>query len=340
MWPFTRKSENRASYGEALAQAYQSLADGTAKANASQTAAAEFSISLIGRAFATAEVQGAMIPATTLAQLGRNLALRGNAVFDLRADPVGGLILLPVSSWDIFGGPDPATWTYNLNIPGPSAQDSISRFGSDVIHARINQLPESPWAGRSPLVAAGFSADLLASVEQRASQEATARAGVLLPVPPLSAESKTQFLADLKNAKGGISAVENAGGNFARQQTGHNQSDWIPRRFGSDFPAGNVQLRRDVGADVVTAFGIPSGLYASSEGAAIRESWRQFGVAMDGLGEIVAAEISEKLERPVSLSFRKLASIDVAARARAMGIAVQAGLDLNAALALAGLGDD
>ena len=62
-------------------------------------------------------------------------------------------------------------------------------------------------------------------------------------------------------------------------------------------------------------------LYAGSEGANAREGWRQFGVTMDAYGAIVAAELTAKLERPiVAYLSSKLASIDVAARARAVGV--------------------
>ena len=96
-WFWEPKSEHRAAdFGAALSQAYQDLA-GAVQVDAAKTAAAEFSIGLMGRAFALAEVDGVNIPAPTLAAIGRNLGLRGNAVFDVLADPVGGLVMMPAS---------------------------------------------------------------------------------------------------------------------------------------------------------------------------------------------------------------------------------------------------
>ena len=193
-----RKSEHRAAdFGAAVSQAFQDLA-GAVQVDAAKTAAAEFSIGLMGRAFALAEVDGVNIPAPTLAAIGRNLGLRGNAVFDVLADPIGGLTMMPASSWDIQGGPDPATWIYNLSLSGPGYNTDVMRIGSDVIHCRINALPESPWAGRSPLTAAGLSSALAGQMELRASQEASAKAGTLLNTPPLNDASRNALKTDLE----------------------------------------------------------------------------------------------------------------------------------------------
>ena len=338
MWPFGKdKSEHRASdYSAALSRAFEDLA-GATQPDASTTAAAAFAIGTISRAFAVAEIDGVDLDANVMASIGKTLVLRGNAVYDVRADPVGGLTLIPSPSWDIFGPADPAAWNYRLSLNGPSTMTDVERSGADVLHFRINALPESPWAGRSPLVAAGFSARLLAMVELRMSEEAGARVGTLLGTPPLSADSNAALRADLKMLGGGVALVEHGGGNFGRQAQGGNQVDWRASRLGSNFPEGNVALRRDVSSDVISAFGVPHALYAGSEGGNAREAWRVFGIAMDAYGAIVAAELTAKLERPIVVSFKRLASIDIAARARAVGVLATAGVPLDAALEAADL---
>ena len=99
IWPFGKSEHRNADYGAALAAAFATLAGDASGGNAAQTAAAEFSIGLWGRSFASAEVKGASIPPQTLEAIGRNMALRGNALFDLRVDPVGGAVFLPASGW-------------------------------------------------------------------------------------------------------------------------------------------------------------------------------------------------------------------------------------------------
>ena len=172
-FPWDRSEQRAASFGAALAQAYEALAGGAAGVDVAQTAAAEFSIGAWGRAFAVAEVDGIHIPAGVLEQIGRSLALRGNYVADVTADPMMGLGLLPASSWDIVGSADPSTWLYHATLAGPSMQHTVTRTSAEIIHARVNSLPESPWAGRSPLVSAGYSVrSWRQTSSERASQEA------------------------------------------------------------------------------------------------------------------------------------------------------------------------
>ena len=339
-FPWRNKSENRAAdFGAALSQAYQDLA-GAVQVDAAKTAAAEFAIGLMGRAFALAEVDGVNIPAPTLAAIGRNLGLRGNAVFDVLADPVGGLVMMPATSWDIQGGPDPATWTYHLSLGGPSTTSDVTRMGSDVIHCRINSLPESPWAGRSPLTAAGLSAALVGQMELRASQEAGAKAGTLLSTPPLNDASRDGLKDRL-----GQPERRDCHGRKRRRQLPAAGRWWAQSKIGAPVALEWTipKATRGFGGRLpqmwFAAFGIPSSLYSGQEGASVREGWRQFGVSCQAWGAIVGAELSDKLERPVTLSFRKLASIDIAARARAVGILVKAGASLDEALDAADLGE-
>ena len=341
MWhPFRDRSEKRAAdFGQALSQAYEALAGGVT-IDSAQTAGAEFAIGSWARAFSVAEVSGADIPAATLEQIGRSLALRGNYVADIAADPMTGLTLLPAASWDIMGGPAESTWVYDVVLAGPSGQQTVTRRSADVVHVKVNSLPESSWAGRSPLIAAGFSARLVANMELRASEEAKARAGMLLPTPVLSDPSRTALMADLGAMRGSVAIVESGNGNFPRQSQGGPSQDWRGIRFGMNYPEGNAQLRREAAADVVASFGIPASLYSGSEGSSIREGWRQWGVSVHAWGRMVSDELSTKLDRPVSLSFRKLASIDLAARARAMGIMVSAGVSISDALKQVELDED
>ena len=339
-FPWDRSEQRAASFGAALAQAYEALAGGTAGVDTAQTAAAEFSIGAWGRAFAVAEVDGIHIPAGVLEGIGRSLALRGNFVADVSADPMTGLVLLPASSWDIVGSAEPSTWTYHATLAGPSTQHTVTRTSGEIIHARVNSLPESPWAGRSPLVSAGFSAKLAANIERRASEESTARSGTLMPTPPLSDASRTALKADLGALKGGVALVEAGGGNAPRPTPGGQPNDWQPRRFGLTYTEPNVLLRTAASADVVSSFGIPAALFSGADGSLVREAWRQWGVTVQAWGNIVSDELSLKLERTITLSFRELASIDIAARARAMGVMVTAGLPIEGALKEAGLGDE
>ena len=64
-------------------------------------------------------------------------------------------------------------------------------------------------------------------------------------------------------------------------------------------------------------------------GAGAREAYRQLLTSgIEPLGRIVEAELSEKLERPITLSFRRLAAADIVGRARALKGLVGAGVPL------------
>ena len=187
-------------------------------------------------------------------------------------------------------------------------------------------------------MSAGFSAKLAANIEQRASEESHARAGTMLPTPPLSDASRTALKTDLGSLKGGVALVEAGGGNAPRPTPGGQPNDWTPRRFGLTYTEPNVLLRTAASDDVVSSFGIPAALFSGSDGSLVREAWRQWGVNVQAWGNIVSDELSLKLERTITLSFRALASIDIAARARAMGVLVTAGLSIEGGIERSRLG--
>ena len=78
---------------------------------------------------------------------------------------------------------------------------------------------------------------------------------------------------------------------------------------------------------------------ARSDGTAVREAWRRYAHAfLTPVGEIVAAELGEKLDAPgLALDFSSLFASDITGRARAFGSMVQAGMDIERAAGLSGL---
>ena len=98
-------------------------------------------------------------------------------------------------------------------------------------------------------------------------------------------------------------------------------------------------VRRDLSDAVASACGVPPALLnaASTGGTASRESWRQFGVALHGMGEVLADEIRVKLGEEVTFDFSELASHDIRARSSAYKSMVDAGIPGADAARLAGL---
>ena len=174
---FGKRVETRASYTDSITELLLRQAVG-GDSDAVQTAAAEFCIGLVGRCFAAATLDP-MMPAVSpglLMDIGRRLMSRGNAVYAIQVDRRG-LTLLPVSSFDITGGVDPATWYYRCQLPSPTRHETRILPYASVIHVRVNVDPYQPWVGISALAHAGLSSALIARLEKRMSEEVNSRTG-------------------------------------------------------------------------------------------------------------------------------------------------------------------
>ena len=164
LWPFQwRETRADSSYTDALVAAITANAGGKSTAFPTATAALEACAGLIGRAFASASIQGApdhVIEAVSPALLnlaGRALIRRGEILFAIDVWD-GELYLRPVSSHDIHG--DYARWDYRLNLAGPSEQITRDRVPSEgVCHVMYANDPETPWRGVSPLGVAQLAGD-------------------------------------------------------------------------------------------------------------------------------------------------------------------------------------
>ena len=90
----------------------------------SETGALESVAGLVGRAFASCEVQGDPVFRQALGPgimelIGRSLIRRGDAVFYM--DTSDGLTLLPAQTHSTDGGPMPSGWVYDVSLAGPAS---------------------------------------------------------------------------------------------------------------------------------------------------------------------------------------------------------------------------
>ena len=188
LWPFQwRETRAVSSYTDALVAAITANAGGKSTASHNATAALEASAGLIGRAFASATIQGApdhVIDSVTPGLLnlaGRALIRRGEILFAIDVHD-GAMYLRPVSSHDIHG--DYARWDYRLNLPGPSEQITRSRVPSEgVCHVMYASDPEAPWRGYGPLQVAQLAGRLSAETIAALADEASGPRGSFLPLP-------------------------------------------------------------------------------------------------------------------------------------------------------------
>lgn len=260
-----------------------------------------------------------------LHDLGRSLVLYGEALWLIENRP-SGLILNRAAYWDVWGA---GNWNYRVTIPEPSGTRTRNVGADSVIHVRINADPAEPWRGRSPVALSSTTTTLAAEVESHLRDEASANHGYVIPAPlgGLSKADNAEIRSDLKNLRGNTAMVP-AMESFGDGRPGSAPGNWQPQRIGMNPPQTVVVLRQQVGTGVLGVCGVPSELIAGrAEGTGRRESWRQFlHGTLQPVADILAAELAEKLEMPVTVSFDRLFASDVQGRARAFQSLVGGGV--------------
>ena len=168
-WPWQSRREHRASFTDALVNAFFVGATGTTARDAHETAALEACVSLYSSCFAVAKVEPmveAVTPAT-LALIARNM-IRQGADLHLIALEDGMVKLRPVGTWHVIGPPDPAAWRYRVDTFGPT--DHVTRYvpAAAVLHFMYAVDPVKPWLGIPPLGWASATASLAGGLERDA----------------------------------------------------------------------------------------------------------------------------------------------------------------------------
>ena len=340
IWPFSNKLETRASYTDVLIASLVSRASGKTLAIPSATGALEACSGVVGRAFAASEVAGpdSLIQALTpsiMEMIGRSLIRVGELV--LLIDTQGGrLRLLPAESHDVEGGPDPSTWEYRLTLGGPSRTITHDFVPSQqVLHFRYACDPSTPWRGNSPMDVATLAGKLSAETVRALADESSGPVGRLLGIPIDGADATVEALKkDITNARGKMAIIE--AGDWG--SAGDAKVALKSERFGSEPPTSMVDLLNASSREVYAACGLNGSLWGSGDAASTREAWRLalFSV-LSPLGRLVEAELQDKLEDTVTLSWQELRASDLSGRARAFQSMVGGGMAVDQAVSIAGL---
>ena len=296
--------------------------------------AIEIAASHYARAFAVATCHPA-VPALTpdvLATIGRRLITSGESCHVI--DVIDGAVqLTEASSWSVVaGGPDPASWRYQVTEAGPHTSTTRTVPGDQVVHCRYATSHAEPWRGVPPLVLAGESGRLARNLERALKWEtnaaATGEVGNLIPMPVDASDSKdgedenadpfAPLKRTIKTLRGRLGLVETTSSSFGDNRGSAPQDDWKPRRVGPHPPDSLGTLRVAVEETVLSCCGIPPGL-ARAAGGESRESYRRwFAAGVQPLASLVQAELRHKLDTPdLRLDFASLAAADVHGRARA-----------------------
>ena len=344
-WPWSSpEPEKRSGYTGTILSALLAEAETAGARQARELAAVEQAAGLWQRAFASAEVSGG-VPALTpefLGIVGRELIRSGEACFRIAVE--GGQIrLYPLASVTVTGGSDPLGWTYLGTENGPTTARTWTIPAAAVLHFRYGVDIARPFHGVAPWSFCNSTSSLGANLETRLGQEAGSPVGSLLPVPQDGGDGGDDDpLADLKSdiakAKGHPLLVETTASGWGEGRGAAPMADWKAQRFGASPPQVLEALRGASSADIAAACGIPGSLVGEGDGTAKREAYRQFvALSVRPQARVVAAELSEKLERDISLEFTDLRSDDLSGRARAFQSLVKGGMEPGKAAALAGL---
>lgn len=350
LWPF-RRPETRQSYTDALVRALQASATGGGNAVPNQTGAVEIAAGLWQRAMQGADVGGgpeairrALTP-YVLGTVAREMIRRGESTWLIEVGS-GGLRLIPAASFDVRGGADPESWSYDLHLSGPSGQRSRKGVpAAAVLHFRWAVDAARPWRGLGPIQAAVLAGRLNAETDAALGNESAGPHGNLIPVsqspgdPDDTNDPMTKLRSDIAGLKGRATLVEQASTwEVKGDRSGGAPADWKARRLGADPPSGLVELRRDAAAEVLAACGVPVELVTTGGASAgEREAWRRFlHGSVQPVAALVLQELRAKLDTGLSLSFAELRASDLAGRARAYKQLTEAGMDAGEARRHAG----
>ena len=338
--------DSTSGYTDALVSLIVNMAAGKVSIADLQTSGAvEVAAGVIGRAFASAQVEttngaiaGALSPAT-LAHIGRALIRAGECVLVIAPSARGNLSLIPAWAWDISGGVRRESWRYRLDMSAPNGTAQMTLPYEGVIHAQYAYAPEQAWRGLSPMEIARQAGRLDAEINEALADESSMPRGGILALPQQPDDDSTSKLETTLGAlRGKIMMAESMASTAAGGYQEAPKEDWGIKRVGADYPDAMVTLRRDADELILGICGVPIEFLKSADGSALREAYRRmlFGT-IQPLGAIVAQELTEKLETPISFSWNELRAADRASGARAYKALKETGMDDGQALALSGL---
>lgn len=118
----------------------------------------------------------------------------------------------------------------------------------------------------------------------------------------------------------------------------HAVQRWSPSRIGADAPESLIRLYEKTFGQTLALHGLSHSPFSeSSEAAGQREALRTaLHTLLEPLARLAEEELGRVLETEVKFDFGPIAGVDVQSRARSVKAMVDAGVSLDAAMALAG----
>ena len=215
LWPSDDVGEDRALSGS---ESYFNdvsigLAGGSSSPQA--TAAVEFGLGMIWRAFLRAEPTAPIpgVDSAMLAFMAVHAVGSGNTVLRIEVNRrTGRFSLIPASNFEVVGDVSPSSWVYRLEHQRPTGEPAKQdTLGAGVVHIRYKPSPIAPWMGISPLARAGLTSTQLANIERSLGFDAKIKTGGILPFPhglPEGRVAKKLWPADLAAGEGFLNVTE------------------------------------------------------------------------------------------------------------------------------------
>ena len=329
-------------YTDATLSAFFGAATGQVLAAA--TAGVQAAAGIVGRALASATIDGdgGAVDPHLLEGIGTDLVRSGRFLGRLTVGADGRARILRAGAVAsvVYGDADPESWRYSLQMPGPSSARTVRAEAAEVVNVRINSDSYRPWEGIAPLSRAAASGELYAKLSKSLRDEASVAVVRLIPQPqgtgsPIQDNLRAALTGHLP---GRVAFPETtaAGGGAGRSSAP--LRDWAATRLGyeADTPAGTLYAH--LFSECAECCGVPSALVnPSSAGPAAREAWRRLTVGtLEPYARLIEAELSRVLEKGVVLKLRRLGGVDAAGRARALHVLTTAGFDKDEAADLLG----
>jgi hypothetical protein len=286
------------------------------------TACVQTCVSLWENSISIAAVKGTeFLRPRVLAQIGRALARRGEALFVIREDR-----LIPCSDWDVATR-DGVPRAYRVTIPESSGGRTETLLAGEVLHFITGAELTSPWAGTSPLQRAQLTAGLLHVLESALAEiyESAPLGSQVVPMPENPEVSNEQLARGFRGRRGSVllreSVVVTAAGGPVPQ------ADWRPNGLTPDLSGSLINESHASARDaILSAFGVlPAWLNPMTTGPLVREAQRHLAqFVLQPIAEVIAQECSEKLSAEVTLDLiTPLQAYDQSGRARAFATIVE-----------------
>ena len=306
---------------------------GSVRSNAVYTAC----LNLISDAAATAELTGehSEVLQPRLGAIARQLVDRGQSAFELVVGLGGRLELLPVEITNVTGQADEDSWLYTITRAGPVSTVSTAREQAGVLNFRSRVDNRTPWCGQPAVPASSTTANLLSKMETQLTSEAAFRPARLV----LAGIAKQQR----RDVTDGI--LEGGIVTFPTTRGSTDAKGLTTGEVGGSYSAAGVELHGQLTALIAAACGVPADLVVGggSDNAG-KESLRRFAFStVTALLQTVIREWERKVG-PLQFNLDALRAADEVSRARAVGSRANAvsrlvasGVELDQALAIAGV---